>query len=283
MSRKTSVGNWAGAVVVVLAVVVAGVYLARKALHPATPGVATPAAATSGALPAATPAATIEHPIEHAVGPAAAATAPLPALADSDASVASALASLAGGNRLDGLLVPGQLIAHIVATIDALPRQGAAAALLPVRPPKGAFITHQVDGRTLISEQNAGRYAPYMEIVDHVDSKALVAWYVRHYPLFQQAYQELGYPKGYFNDRLIVVIDNLLATPELGEPAALVQPKVFYRYQDPALESLSSGQKMLLRVGPANEASIKSRLREIRAALNGQILPAAAASARAPQ
>lgn len=28
-------------------------------------------------------------------------------------------------------------------------------------------------------------------------------FYVRLYPLFQKAYVELGYPNGYFNDRLI--------------------------------------------------------------------------------
>ncbi|MCW8807902.1 MAG: DUF3014 domain-containing protein [Rhodanobacter sp.] len=282
MSGKTPVGSWIGAVVVVLAVVVAGMYLSRKALQPDTQEASAPAASASVVTAATTPLAAIQHPIEHAAAPAPAATVPLPALADSDASVASALASL-GGAHLGQLLVPGQIIPHIVATIDALPRQGQATAMLPLRPPKGAFITRSVDGQTVISERNAERYAPYMAIIDHVDSKALVAWYVHHYPLFQQAYQQLGYPKGYFNDRLVVVIDHLLAAPELSQPAALVKPEAFYRYQDPALESLSCGQKMLLRVGPANEARIKSTLRAIRSELTGQILPAAAAVASTPQ
>jgi hypothetical protein len=100
-----------------------------------------------------------------------------------------------------------------------------------------------------------------------VDAKKTVALYVRLYPLFQQAYQELGYPKGYFNDRLVEVIDHLLAAPALPAPAALVRPKVFYLYADAELESRSAGHKILMRIGNENAARIKSKLREIRAEL----------------
>jgi hypothetical protein len=110
--------------------------------------------------------------------------------------------------------------------------------------------------------------------VENVDTKKLVAWYVHAYPLFQEAYRQLGYPKGYFNDRLIVVIDNLLDAPELAQPAALTPSKSFYIYADPTLESLSAGQKLLIRTGPANEAKLKVKLREIRSSLAGQKLPA---------
>jgi hypothetical protein len=40
-----------------------------------------------------------------------------------------------------------------------------------------------------------------------------------------------------------------------------------YQYADPKLEGLSSGQKLLLRIGPDNEAIIKAKLRELRAAV----------------
>jgi hypothetical protein len=69
----------------------------------------------------------------------------------------------------------------------------------------------------------------------------------------------------YFNDRLVQVIDNLLETPEVKAPIKLVQPKVFYEYADPSLESRSAGQKLLLRMGPANAEIIKGKLRELRA------------------
>ncbi|HQU43635.1 MAG TPA: DUF3014 domain-containing protein, partial [Pirellulales bacterium] len=42
----------------------------------------------------------------------------------------------------------------------------------------------------------------------------------------------------YFNDRLVSVIDHLLAAPEPAGPVALVQPKIIYKFADPQLESL---------------------------------------------
>jgi hypothetical protein len=155
--------------------------------------------------------------------------------------------------------------------------------MLPAHTPKAAFATTVVDGKTVMSAQNAVRYAPYMALVEHTDPQALVAWYVHAYPLFQAAYQELGYPHGYFNDRLLVVIDDLLATPEPTHPAALQVKKSYYTYIDPALESLSTGQKLLLRMGPANAAGIKARLREIRTRLVGQMPPAARSAAGVPK
>ena len=275
MSRQASVGSWIGAVIVVLGILLAGGYLARKAMHPSAPqSTVAPAASTSTAD--STP---IQHPIELAqAGTATASTAALPALDDSDASVASALAALAGGGDLSSLLVRQQIIARIVATIDALPRRGLSTYMLPVHPPKGAFITQDSDGTTVIGAQNVARYAPYMQIIEGVDPQALVAWYVHAYPLFQEAYRQLGYPKGYFNDRLVVVIDDMLTAPEPAQPPALVHSTTHYVYTDPALESLSGGQRLLIRVGPANEAKIKTQLRAIRAHLIGQTLPAASAS-----
>jgi hypothetical protein len=124
---------------------------------------------------------------------------------------------------------------------------------------KGNTITTNPD--------NAARYAPFMRVVAAVDAAKLAQLYVRFYPLFQQAYQELGYPNGYFNDRLIKVIDLLLKTPALPGPVALVQPSVYYKYADPGLESLSAGQKILLRLGNQNEAIAKTKLLQFRNAV----------------
>ncbi|WP_158883844.1 DUF3014 domain-containing protein [Rhodanobacter sp. L36] len=274
MGKKNSTGGWIVAGIVVLGVVAAGVYLARRGAQlgtSASPATAASSAATNVANPAPPP---IQHPISQASVPASASTTALPALDDSDASVASALADLAGASDVHSLLISQQVIPRIVATIDSLPRRGLGTFMLPARTPRGNFIAINGPAGTLMSEQNIARYAPYMRIVENVDAKALVSWYVRSYPLFQDAYRQLGYPRGYFNDRLIVVIDNMLAAPDLDQPAALIPSKSSYAYVDPSLESLSAGQKLLLRVGPANEATLKAKLREIRAAIAGQALPA---------
>jgi hypothetical protein len=83
----------------------------------------------------------------------------------------------------------------------------------------------------------------------------------RLYPLFQQAYVELGYPRGYFNDRLVSVMDHLLAAGP-KPPIDLSQPKIMFD-RDPDLEQLSAGQNARAR-RIDNELRLKAKLREIR-------------------
>lgn len=120
-----------------------------------------------------------------------------------------------------------------------------------------------------VGAENSARYLPYVVAQEKVDLKALVGVYRAYYPLFQKAYRELGYPDGYFNDRLVVVIDHLLATPQVQEPIRVVQPKVLYEFADPGLESLSAGQKIMLRMGADNAARVKQRLQVLRGLLTG--------------
>ncbi|WP_266171856.1 DUF3014 domain-containing protein [Dyella subtropica] len=262
-SRQSSFGPWMVAVIVVAAAVAAGVFIWRKGLH----GVEQPPAPTLVSTTAApsTSSSVIQHPISEAA-PAPASTAPLPSLEGSDATVADALTQL-GGDGLAGLLLREQIIPRIVATVDALPSRGVATHILPLHTPQGAFAVNPADGRATLAQRNAERYAPYMRVVEQVDAGKAVAWYVRYYPLFQQAYRDLGYPHGYFNDRLVAAIDNMLATPQVSAPVELVRTDTYYLFADPSLQSLSAGQKLLLRMGPENAAKLKAKLREIRTAL----------------
>lgn len=280
MSKHASIGSWVAAVIVVLAIAAGAFYLIRNAMNAHDKPV-TPHAANVTPLASTPHHAVIQHPIEQAqAGPAAASTSPLPALDGSDESVADTLARMAGDSDLSALLVRQRIVERLVATLDALPRHEALGSFtLPAHTPKGAVVVENADGAMSLAVSNSERYAPYLQVVDATDPQTLVDWYVRAYPLFQQAYQQLGYPKGYFNDRLIEVIDDLLAAPELTTPAPLLRSNAYYVYADPALESLSTGQKLMLRVGPAAETRLKATLRIIRAKVVGADLPAAPANA----
>jgi hypothetical protein len=178
------------------------------------------------------------------------------------------IAGLIGRKAFDDLVVPDQLIPRIVATIDNLPRRSAPRRMMPLHPVKGPFITAGASATDqTIDPGNYRRYSMYLRAAEAIPARGLVWAYVQAYPLFQRAYEELGYGGRYFNDRLVEAIDDLLAAPEVRDPVRLVQPKVFYEFADPDLETRSAGQKILLRMGPENAARVKAKLREIREAL----------------
>ncbi len=282
--RSSNVGGWFVAVIALVVVAGAAYFLVQRARQAGTTPAAAPAASVTSAPAPAGTAPSIAHPIAQAeTGPAPAGTAPLPPLADSDARVADSLIALANGGDIGAWLVRQSLIPRIVATVDALPHSGMGRFILPVKPARGSLQLEQANGQSVIGAANATRYAPYMQALASADSQALVDWYVRYYPLFQQAYVELGYPRAYFNDRLIAVIDHLLAAPEPAQPLIVVPYKQAYAFADPALQGLSVGQKAMVRIGPVNEAAVKAKLRDLRARLLGSGLhaaPAAASSVR---
>lgn len=207
----------------------------------------------------------------------------LPALDASDTYVRRALAELISNKDLVSYLQFGQFVRHLVATVDNLPREKASPMVWPMNPIPGHFSTRagqdpNPEGPTTIDPNNSARYTAFVDFVTGVDTASAVAIYVQLYPLFQQAYRELGYPKGYFNDRLVAVIDHLLAAPVSIAPLAVsrvdvkgpyqpLRPWVTYEFTDPALHAMSSGQKMLLRTGAVNHQRLRTKLMDIRSHL----------------
>ena len=189
---------------------------------------------------------------------------PLPGLANSDNFMLDALTGLIGDKLLIRFFHAERIIHNIVATIINLTSNRAPMSVMPVKQTPGVFLTAGKEEELVISPKNAARYAPYVRIAEAINAKKLVEVYVRLYPLFQQSYEELGYPKKYFNDQLIEMLDNLLETPVIKEPIKLAHPNVLYQFADPDLEARSIGQRILMRTGSNNESIFKSKLREIK-------------------
>lgn len=203
--------------------------------------------------------------------------AQLPSLADSDTYVRNVLQGLLGGGVARFLQIDG-FVNRVVATVDALPREHAAPQVWPVRPTGGRIVLEGEGRMQTLSTKNSARYTPFVRFVESIDASAAAGVYARLYPLFQKSYEELGYPGRYFNDRLVAVIDHLLATPKPEHPIAIrvvevhgsvpdERPWVRYEFADPRLESLSAGQKLLIRMGPENAQRMQAKLRELRAAV----------------
>ena len=226
-----------------------------------------PAAAPEVAKPPppAAPEPRIRHPIE----------APAEATPAAPRDAATVLTDRVGRKAALSMLQLDDLPRRFVATVDNLGGARAPARLWPVVPPTGRFGVDKREGLESIAAANAERYAPFLTLIEGIDLRRAAGAYRTLYPEFQQAYEELGYPRRYFNDRLVEVIDLLLATPELDAPARVhlppingpvrpERPWVLYEFDDPALAELTSGQKMMVRMGPAAERRLKARLVEFR-------------------
>jgi hypothetical protein len=238
-----------------------GAFYFRYWLEPAAPPAPQASApAEAPVVPAPPPEPAIRHPLDTP----AQAPASLPTLDNSDSMMRDSLSRLLGGKAFTDIVVPYQLVRRIVATVDNLPRRTAPARVMPFNPVPGAFAALAQPDGTVVDPTNFARYVPYVNVISAVDPHALVAGYVRAYALFQRAYEELGYPGKYFNDRLMDAIDDLLATPDIDAPLKLLRPRVFYEFADPDLETRSAGQKILLRMGRQNAARVKEKLWEVR-------------------
>jgi hypothetical protein len=204
-----------------------------------------------------------EPPVEHPLA-AADTNQALPALNDSDLPIEMELEDLIGRESVGKYLVATDMVRHIVVTIDNLPNAKVAERLRPVKPAPGRFVTSGSEDALLLDPANYERYQPLVQLFRSADSQQLVAIYTRYYPLFQEAYENLGHPPKYFNDRVIQVIDHLLATPDVKGPISLAQPNMQFEYADPRIEALSAGQKALIRMGSENTAAVKQKLKELR-------------------
>jgi hypothetical protein len=228
---------------------------------------ALPPSAASATATAAPPGTPPRHPIDAASAPAA--TTP------AAASLRGALAQLFGAEALATLVLAERFAPQLVATVDNLGREKAPARLWPLSPPAGRFTPRRQGEAEVLGAENFVRYTRHLALIEQLDLPLAVVAYRRHYPQFQQAYEELGYPGRHFNDRLVEVIDLLLAVPEPTEAVAVRVPPIqgpmqperpwlLYEFVSEQHQALPAGAQLLLRMGPEQQRRVKARLRELR-------------------
>lgn len=188
----------------------------------------------------------------------------LPTVQQSDESIQKVFSNLRMEPSLLKLLVLENFIQRLVVSIDNLPEKRLPRVHSPLVAPTGRFITSGTTEAPQTSTRNHARYSAHLELLESLDQQRVVKIYAHFYPLFQTAFEQLGYKNAYFNDRLIYVIDHLLETPNPPEPLLLAQPSVLYTFADPLLEDLSAGQKILLRIGPEQRKKVLNSLKGYR-------------------
>jgi len=205
---------------------------------------------------------------------------PLPDLDQSDATVLAALKAL-NVNGLVEMIIPQEILRKFVRAVNILDEGKIITEYRPIASPQGAFAADsfnvKVGGGELgeqqdveqyrISPKNYLRYTLFVQVISALDSDAAISLYKHYYPLLNRAHQELGMSKDNFHSVLIRAIDRVLSAPEANGDVILIHPKVYYEFADPALEKLPEVHKLMLRMGPDNEAKVKASLRNARVKL----------------
>jgi hypothetical protein len=232
---------WAIPVVVVIGAGVA-LYYNRTHNQPETAPVAQTEAPPAVAPP-------VQHPIEEVAD-----EKPLPALAESDAQVQDSLVG-ALGRSIEQVLVrrTSSVTSSSRSTTCAQEDGGAVVA--------GEADRRRAGGSTGRRADTQSRQCRALRAVhQHREECRRRAGRV-HVSAFLSAVpagvRRPGLPDGYFNDRLVEVIDHLLATPDIAGPIKLTQPSVYYQFADPSIEERSAGQKAMIRLGSKNAAIVK--------------------------
>jgi Protein of unknown function (DUF3014) len=190
----------------------------------------------------------------------------LPPLDESDAFVRAEVAPVADP-QLSQWLEQQDLVRRLAVVIDNAAGGDYPRRQLGFLAPSGKFSVLEREDRIIVDPSSYQRYDPFVDTLVSVEPARAAALLKENAPLLAQAMRELGRTDP---DPIVAIhkaIDLVLATPVIEGDVELVQPKVFYLYADPKLESLRPLQKQLLRMGPHNVERIKAYLTQVNALL----------------
>jgi hypothetical protein len=191
----------------------------------------------------------------------------LPPLDLSDPLVRELLSGLSSRPELAAWLATDGLIRNVVASVDAVANGTTPSTQLRRLAPGRPFSVEARGEDFVIDARSYERYDGIADTVASLDADGLARAYSTLRPRLQEAYRELGYPDGNFDDAVQRAIARLLNTP-MPEREVSVQPApVLYQFTDQRLERLTPAQKQLLRMGPRNVRLIQAKLRDIAHAL----------------
>ncbi|MCZ6711856.1 MAG: DUF3014 domain-containing protein [Gammaproteobacteria bacterium] len=187
----------------------------------------------------------------------------LPALDSSDAFV---LERVSGFGFPDSWLDRDDLIRRLAVVIDNAAQGGYPSRQLGFLAPTGRFQIIERGGRMFIDPVSYERYDVYLDTLERIDPQTLANSLLLFEPLVVTGLRELGNQQPMVT-QIHMAISKITELPLLAEEVELVQPAVFYHYADPQLETLSSLQKQVLRMGPHNVQRLQNYLRAFQIAI----------------
>lgn len=191
----------------------------------------------------------------------------LPELGASDAFVREFVAGLSEHPQLASWLVTDELIYRFVRTTVSLAYGQGPREHVDFLEPGEGFQVQEIDGLLIVDPESYRRYDLLTETVTSVSTEGTARLYRQMYPLFEEAYGELGIPDATFDDMLAQAVDNLIAA-DIPVGQLIVEPsRAVYAFTDAGLEARTPAEKHLIRMGPDNAGALQAKLRELRDAI----------------
>ncbi len=187
----------------------------------------------------------------------------LPPLDDSDSLVRDLVRALSKHPIATAWLTTDQLLRNFVVVVQNIGDGDTPSGHLNMIAPQGRFQTRPQNARLYIDARSHARFDAHASAVEGLDARGAAQLYTTLKPRLDEAYRELAGPEADFDRALQRAIVELLKTPVVEGDVLVVPANVGYAYADPKLESLSSAQKQLLRMGPRNVRTIQEKLRAI--------------------
>lgn len=237
---------WIAAGVLVLALAGAYVYLRRPPLPP------------SAAVQAKKPVVTVPVP-QAEPGE----QIPLPPLDETDPLVRELVGRLSSHPAVAAWLTTDGLILNFVVVTARIANGEIPGSELKKVGPIARFSTRTSGGMLYIDPASYRRYDRYAEAVSALDARGSARLYATLKPRIADAYKRLGHPTGDFDAVLERAIVQLLNVPIVEGDVAVEPRGIGYGFADRRLESMSPGQKQLVRMGPRNVRAVQEKLREI--------------------
>jgi hypothetical protein len=184
----------------------------------------------------------------------------LPPLVESDSMLRELFAALSNNPVLARLLAQRGIVrAATLAVVQIGDGKTPAVPLMLLRPAERVSILGGAVGR--VDPDSYGRWDSAVRALHSIDAPDAAKLYVTLKPLFDQAYRELGYPNGDFDDAIVKAIRMLNQTPDLPSDPVLLKRPAYLEHEDPALRELAPVQKQLLLTGAEHRREILSWLR----------------------
>lgn len=191
----------------------------------------------------------------------------LPELDASDAFVRNVVTGLSEHPQLASWLVTDDLAYRFVRSTVALAHGQSPSEHVGFMKPDGDFAVQERSGALAVDPAGYSRYNVLSETFASLSTENGARLYRQLYPLFEEAFAELGVPNVTFDDLVAQAVDNLIAVQVPATPPEVAPSTAMYAYTDARLEGRTPAEKHLMRMGPENAARVQAKLRELRDAI----------------